>query len=237
MEKFTEFDAQIVGARKQFFANSDKLEAQFAVDNWPLIAGAVPTAIWMARYELVKMIVNVPGHVLEFGVFNGSNLMFMAKMLSVLAPGDFRRLYGFDSWKGLTEFSAADGSASQLQGAYTGRRGLLEEMIALHRLQDRVTLIDGLIEQTLPKFVEANRHHLYSLIYLDTDLYDSTKLALELCWDRVASGGVVAFDEGYHDRFPGEGAAAQEFLAKIPGQYTCGHFPFARQPMFWVRKN
>jgi hypothetical protein len=174
--------------------------------------------------------------VLELGVFNGSNILFMAKLLSVLAPGDLRVLYGFDSWKGLTEFASQDAGATKFRGAYTGKRDLLEQMIALHELNDRVQLIDGLIEETLPAFLEKNKHQPISLLYLDTDLYGPTKLALEMCWDRLMPGGVVAFDEGYHDRFPGEGAAVLEFLPKVTGRFESGHFPFARQPMFWVRK-
>jgi hypothetical protein len=236
LDKFAEFDEKIISARDKFFADASDLTPRFAIDNWPLIAGAVPIAIWAARYELVKMVVNVPGHIMEFGVFNGSNLLFMAKLLTVLAPGDLRLLYGFDSWKGLTEFAGADGNAAQYRGAYNGRRDVLEQMITLHRLQDRVRLIDGLIETTLPSFLEENKHHPYSLIYLDTDLYKPTKLVLELCWDRVPPGGMIAFDEGYHDRYPGEGAAVQEFLPKVAGQYEAGHFVFARQPMLWIRK-
>ena len=113
---------------------------------------------------------------------------------------------------------------------------MLGKMLALHDIADRVEVVEGDIEVTLPEFLARNAHHIYSYVYIDTDLYRSTAAALKLCWPRLAPGGVVAFDEGYHDRYPGEGAALQEFLQTIPGQYGCGHFHFTRQPMLWIEK-
>lgn len=234
MGKFESIDRAFISRRTAFFEDCD-LDPMFCVDNWPLLAGAVPTATFVARYEILKAIVAVPGHVLEFGVFNGANLLFMANLLSVLAPNDLRVLYGFDSWEGLSTFSAEDGHATAHAEAYRGDRALLDGVIELQGLDDRILLVDGDILQTLPVFLDEFPHHCYSLIYLDTDLYEPTRLVLERCWSRLSPGGVVVFDQGYHDRFPGEGAAFAEW-AEGREDFEAHSFPFARQPMSWIRK-
>jgi hypothetical protein len=156
--------------------------------------------------------------------------------MSLLAPNDLKACFGFDSWEGLTEFSTQDAAATAERGRYAGRRALLSEMITMHGLEDRVHLVDGIIEKTLPQFIAEHPHHLFSMVYVDTDLYSSTKVILEQCWSRIPPGGLIVFDEGYHDRFPGEGTAMNEFLLGVDGRYDCGSFPFSRQPMLWVRK-
>ncbi|WP_394846373.1 TylF/MycF family methyltransferase [Pendulispora brunnea] len=233
--KFSKLDTDFIAKRNAFF-ESNPVDAKFAVDNWSLFLGTVPMGTFLARYELLKKIVDVPGHVLEFGVFNGSNLLFMAKILRLLAPHDLRKLYGFDTFEGLQEFNSKDGIAVEDRGRYRGRRELLERSIALHGFEDSIELVAGKIEDTLHEFLKTNAHHLYSFVYLDTDLYQSTQLVLSEVWPRLSPGGIIALDEGYHDRFPGEGIAAQEFLAAHQGQCNVGAIPFARQPMFYIQK-
>ncbi|OGR97380.1 MAG: hypothetical protein A2V88_07095 [Elusimicrobia bacterium RBG_16_66_12] len=234
--KFGRIDADFVKRRNDFFGSNPALDPMFIIEQWPLFVGFVPLGTLLARYELLKMIQNVPGHLLEFGCHQGAHLHFMAKVLQLLAPNDLRKIYGFDSLLGLTEFSEQDRHAMKEQGNYRGDLGIMKKMLELHDIEDRVEIVVGKIEETLPRFLRDNSHHIYSYVYLDTDLYQSTVSALDLCWPRLAPGGLIVLDEGYHDRFPGEGAALQEFLRKIPGAFECGHFPFTRQPMVWIKK-
>lgn len=236
IQKFEKLDLNAIFKRNMFFQENN-LSAKFAIDNWGLLAGHVPISQLLAKYEIIKQVLNIPGHILEFGVFNGANLLLMAKIMKVFAPNDLKKIYGFDSFYGLTEFSKSEaGVQENIQGMYKGDKELLEKMILLHELEDTVIIVDGLIENTLKKFLEDNLHYLFSLIYIDTDLYSSTKVILENIWERVAPGGIIAFDEGYHDRFPGEGIAAQEFFKKIEGRFDIKSFPYARQPMFYLVK-
>ena len=234
--KFGKLDNEFIEKRDRFFQEFNDITAKFAVDNWPLLAGHVPISVLLARYEVFKTTADVPGHVLEFGVFNGANLLFMAKLLDLLNPHSMKCIFGFDTFMGLTEFSDEDSIAREKAGHYVGNVQLLEEMIEMHGLTDRCQLVKGPIESTLPEFLLNNKHHIYSFIYFDTDLYESTKIGLKYCWPRLSVGGKMVFDEGYDDTFPGEGVALQEFLQKIPGQYLMGAVPFARQPMIWVEK-
>ena len=178
---------------------------------------------------------------LEFGVFNGANLLYMAKLLQFLASIDYKQVFGFDSFEGLTEFSNQDdidGKTNATKGFYKGREDLLRTMIQLHELENTVGIVKGLIEDKLKPFLEKHQHMLFSLIYIDTDLYSSTKLILDSAWERLSPGGIIAFDEGYYHAYPGEGTAAIEFLnlSRMAGKFTLHSFSYARQPMFYLVK-
>ena len=68
----------------------------------------------------------------------------------------------------------------------------------------------GDVCDTIPRFVEQNPHLLVSLLFLDLDLYEPTKVALEHLLPRVPKGGVVAFDELDNPQWPGETLALLE---------------------------
>ncbi len=50
-----------------------------------------------------------------------------------------------------------------------------------------------------------------SLLYLDFDLYEPTKIALENFFPRMPKGSVIAFDELDNPLWPGETQAMIEF--------------------------
>jgi hypothetical protein len=229
------FNDDDIKARRTAFLNELSTTPDEIVNHWPLFAGEVPISRLLAVYECFKMTINIPGHIAEFGVWKGSNLLFFAKLLKAFCPNNLKQVIGFDSWKGLSEFSEQDGAASQNRGRYAGNPDFIRKAANVYELGGYISLVDGLIEKSLPVYLRENPHHIYSLLYLDTDLYPSTKVILEQCWPRLAPGGIAVFDEGYDDGYPGEGAALNEFFADKRCEY--GAFPFARQPMLWVRKN
>lgn len=66
--------------------------------------------------------------------------------------------------------------------------------------------------QTSTVFLENNQHLLVSLLYLDFDLYEPTKKALEVFVPRMPKGAIIAFDELNCESFPGETLAMLETL-------------------------
>lgn len=57
---------------------------------------------------------------------------------------------------------------------------------------------------------------LISLLYLDFDIYEPTKVALKHLYPRVVKGGIVAFDELNKVDYPGETVALLESM-DLPG--------------------
>lgn len=178
---------------------------------------------FLVRYELFRQIKDVNGSILEFGVFNGQGLMSFAHFSSILEPNNItREIIGFDTFEGFPDVSENDmGGDTRLVkkgGLKADSYARLQRAIALADRNrflghvPKIRLVRGDVIETLPRFLEDNRHLLIALLYLDLDIYQPTKLVLEQCLSRVPKGGIVAFDELNHRSFPGETAALLDVL-------------------------
>ena len=116
----------------------------------------------------------------------------------------------------------------------------IEYLVALHDQNrplghiPKVELVEGDACKTIPKYIEENPFLLISLLYLDFDLYEPTKVALEQLYPRVVKGGIVAFDELNCPEFAGETIALLETmdLAEVK---LC-RFPFDPYVSYFVRR-
>jgi hypothetical protein len=77
----------------------------------------------------------------------------------------------------------------------------------------KVELIRGDAVMTIPEFLRVNTHLLVSLLFLDFDLYEPTKVALEQFVPRMPKGAVIAFDELDNPIWPGETKALVDSLS------------------------
>jgi hypothetical protein len=77
----------------------------------------------------------------------------------------------------------------------------------------KIKLIKGDATITIPQFIIDHPHILVSLLYLDFDLYEPTKIALEHFLPRMPKGAVIAFDELDNALWPGETLAMIEHFA------------------------
>jgi len=197
--------------------------------HFPVLARRQWLKRFLAHVELFRMTLDVPGDIAELGVFRGIGLMTWANLLEAYCVGDRTKIvYGFDNWKGFTGFSPEDGkrvpAAKKVSGGFSPEpyRRELEDAIRIFDRdrfvpwKGRIKLVDGQIEDTLPRFVKDNPGVRFSLIHFDCDLYAPTKAALEALWPRVCRGGVVLFDEYAIVDWPGETRAVDEFFADMP---------------------
>jgi len=107
---------------------------------------------------------------------------------------------------------------------------IIEKMIDLYDMNDYVHIIEGDAIETIPKFEKDNPHLLFSLAYLDFDLYEPTIKALRFIKNRIVSGGLIAFDQALTNSWKGEGIALVEFLDKNFSDYDMEIIPFSREP-------
>ena len=234
--KFKAIDARYFASRKEFSESYGPRELWSTIDQWPLYVGIGNLARCMAVAEMVKETLDVPGHVAEFGSWKGANLLFMAKLLRIYSPMCQKLVHCFDGFMGLTEFSSKDGTAAEHRGAYKGSYEELLDVIKLYEMEDEVIIHKGLIEKTLPALVESEKAMSFSLVYCDTDLYDSTSLILQSLHPRLMKGGMFVFDEWNADNYPGEGVAANEFLREFGEFYEVRAVKMARQPTMVIKK-
>jgi hypothetical protein len=76
-----------------------------------------------------------------------------------------------------------------------------------------VELVIGVIQQTLPKFLETHRDCVPGLIHIDVDTYETTKFILDSLKARLSPGTIVLFDDffGFHNWQNGQARALREF--------------------------
>lgn len=196
------------------------------------IATAKATPNFATLERIASSMEPFDGAVAECGVYQGLTLLGVAHIFRL--RGIRSRLYGFDSFKGLPEPVAqdqlADGSIPE-----PARKGFFSDTSyeAVRRRfdrlgYDRVTLIQGYFEDTLPR-VQDER---FSLVHLDCDLYESYKTCLEFFYPRMRPGGYIVLDEYDFSAavYPGAQKAIDEFLADKPEKLQS--FDFARVRYF-----
>ena len=234
--KFDKQDQRYLNNRQQFSEKNYKQNIWPIVDNWPLYVGTSNFARVLTITELLRDTLTVPGDIAEFGSWNGSNLMLMAKFIKIYNPNCNKIVRCFDSFEGLTTFDPKDGEASNDIGAYKGNLEVLKSMIELYDLVDDVSIHKGLIQNTLPSLISQNPQISFSFVYLDTDLYEPTKLILEEIAERIMPGGMIVFDQWNDERWPGEGMAANEFLAEHSSKFEVKSVQHARQPNLVLKR-
>lgn len=205
---------------KIFQACSDPIEVR--LENFPKYVRRQHLKRFLAMYELFKRVLPVKGSVVECGVFRGFGLMSWAKLSTILEPENLtRRIYGFDTFAGFPSVSERDQSAfanSKIGDLGASSYDELKMLLAQYD-RDRflghipkVELIKGSIEQTVPAFVESHPHLVVSLLFIDCDLFEPTKAALESLVPRMPKGAILAFDELDNPIWPGETLAVLQTL-------------------------
>lgn len=218
----TEVEREVGKSLESIFVNcSDSIEAK--LENFPKYVRRQHLKRFLAMYELFKLILPVKGSIVECGVFRGFSLMSWAKLSSILEPENLtRRIYGFDSFNGFPSVSSNDRSGSGIAEVGDFQTSSYDELLELLRVYDqdrclghipKVQLIRGDATETIPEFVQQNRHLLVSLLFIDLDLYEPTKAALEHILPRMPKGSIVAFDELDNPIWPGE---TEALLEKLP---------------------
>ncbi len=221
------------------FAQDDEIErkldehfARFGVqptDIWrdfPLYTRRVYLKRFLAHYELFRMTVDLPGDIVELGVFRGASLMSWANFMEIRNMGDrHKKVIGFDTFQGLTALHENDGAAAtevqKVAGGYDGGdfEEALRDVISIFDAdrfipyKARVQLVKGDVAQTIPEYVAAHPGMRIALLHFDVDLYQPTMVGLKHLWPLVVPGGVVAFDEYGIPPWEGESKAVDEFFA------------------------
>lgn len=179
---------------------------------------------FISRYELFKKVLHVNGSIAECGVFMGGGLMSWAQISSILEPVNWtRQIIGFDTFEGFPSLSEKDTRTSESQFAHVGGLAMnsYDDLQAAIQLYDqnrnlghlpKVRLVKGDATQTIPAYISENPHTVISLLYLDFDIYEPTKVALEHFLPRMPKGAIVAFDELNSPNWPGETEAVMEVI-------------------------
>jgi len=169
----------------------------------------------LSRYELFKRVLEVPGDIVECGVFKGAGVLFWAKLIQIFHPLSLRKVVGFDTFGEFPATSELDRRfAAELctEAGYEGAGpAALMEIAGQCGLRNRVELVPGDATATVARYVTAHPGFRIALLNLDFDTYPPTRAALDALYDSVVPGGVVICDE-YSLSDCSESDAIDEFL-------------------------
>lgn len=173
------------------------------------------------RYDFFNKTKDLPGDIVELGVFKGSGVATFSKFLDIYCPNSNKKVIGFDIFDpgNSSDILNKDGKFDKgnMNVVYSK---VPESELSLENVTKRLDnmeihkkyiLVKGDVEETLPKFLEENPGFRISLLYIDVDLDRPTYNGLKYLWDRILPGGVVLFDEYEYHKFS-ESCGVDKFL-------------------------
>jgi len=192
----------------------------------------------LAHYELYKMSLGLPGHIVECGVFKGVSLVRWAMFRELFENAAARRIIGFDTFgefpaSGYPPDRAKLESWLSAAGNQSIAREQLLEVLAHKGITTGIELVKGDVRQTIPEYLERNPGLRISLLNLDTDIYEPAVVILEALYERIVPGGALLLDD--YAVFPGENKAVEEFFAGRDVRIS--KLPFSMTPSYLIKKN
>ncbi len=162
-----------------------------------------------ALIEAVKYVIKyqVPGDIVECGVWKGGSMMAIAETLKKLGVTN-RQLYLYDTFAGMTAPTEADKAQNEqsaadllMKDAMHKKESVVWAFSTLDEVQKNLALIDypaqhihfieGDVLQTIPAVAPKE----IALLRLDTDWYESTKHEMEHLYPNLSNKGVLIIDD------------------------------------------
>jgi len=165
----------------------------------------------------------IPGDIVECGVWKGGSMMAVAKTLLDLDNQE-KELYLFDTYEGMTEPKKIDISNGNINAikefdntkidtdSSTWCRAVIDDVksniFSVGYEKTKIHFIKGKVEETLPTDQIKN----ISILRLDTDWYESTKHELIHLFPKISKGGVVIIDD--YGFWEGARKAVDEYISE-----------------------
>jgi len=175
--------------------------------------------------EAIRKVLNdgLEGDFVECGVWKGGNLILMEKLRGFYKLN--KKIYGYDTFDGMSEPTELDedfnnNKAKSLMLKSKKEKGInnihcfatiedVKSNIISNCDEKNISLIKGPVEETL--LIEENLPKKISVLRLDTDFYESTKIELDILFPLLVKGGILIIDDYGH--WKGAKKAVDEYFA------------------------
>lgn len=184
-----------------------------------------------SKLKFCELTKNVPGDIVELGVFKGSGLMTFLKA-NRLINSSHKKIYGFDIFddkKLVSNISTIDGKLmsdlfNKREFDPKGYADILRQIITIAGYHN-FALIVGSVFDTVPNFIDKNPGFRASIINFDLDTSEPTKFCLDHFWERLVKGGIMIFDEYGVNEWT-ESNAVDEFINEKSLELKSTPYPF-----------
>jgi len=191
---------------------------------------------FIAHYELYKMTKDLPGAIVECGIYKGVSFVRFAGFRSLFEIPYSRKLIGFDTFGNFPQTNYKEDkkyrdNLVKVSGEQSISKEQLLEILKNKGVDKNMELVEGDAVKTVPKYLKENPHLKISLLNLDTDIYEPAVVILKYFWPRIVKGGVLIADD--YGVFPGETNAVDEYFKGKKVKVM--KFPFAMTPCYIIK--
>ena len=169
----------------------------------------------VCQFDVFKKSLNVPGSIIECGVFKGSSLIRFLTFRDMFKSTRKKKVFGFDPFgKFPIPKIVEDKKFAAKHDKGTGL-GISEKKLKKYLVKKKFknfSLVKGDLLKTLNKFLKKNKKLKISFLHLDMDVYEPTKFALENLYTRVTKNGIILIDDFYGVK--GATLATRQFIKK-----------------------
>lgn len=197
------------------------------------------------RYDFFNKVKDLPGDIVELGVFKGSGVATFSKILDIYCPNSNKKIIGFDIFSPSDAKTILDKDGDfdkeKMNIVYSKvpetdlSLAAVDARLQNMKIHKKYMLVAGDIEQTLPDFLAQNPGFRISLLYIDVDLDRPTYNGLKYLWDRILPGGIVLFDEYEYHKFS-ESSGVEKFLKERNMSYELKSTNWIAPTAFLVKK-
>ena len=137
-----------------------------------------------ALHILAKQVRDLPGDVLEIGVWRGGTSGIFATLLpdkTIYLADTFKGVIKSSEWEHYKDKAHDDTSIPIVEELLTEKLGVANYKI-----------LEGIFPEDTGAQVEGVK---WSLVHIDVDVYQSAKDAFHYVWESIVPGGIVVFDD------------------------------------------
>lgn len=174
------------------------------------------------RFQHFLNVKELPGDIVEVGVFKGSGMSSFMKFIEIFCPNSNKKVIGFDIFDVVESESILksdkdiDRESMNIIYDRVNHNDLTLESVTNNLTNtkisnDKFILVKGDVEKSIPVFLDENPGFRISYLYIDVDIDRPTYFTLKYLWDRILPGGVIIFDEFEYHKYS-ESNGVEKFL-------------------------
>ena len=177
-----------------------------------------------------KEINQVEGDYFEFGLYRGKTFIYAHRMLKRYGSANVI-LRGFDSFDGLPPHKDYEDNIWK-EGQFACTENEFRKILLANGVLDNcVELVKGFFSESLTSQLKASLSGVTAaIVYIDCDLYESTRDVLNFIEKFIINGTIVCFDDFYSNRGDpdqGESRALTDFLEINPQVKFIPYFDYS----------
>ena len=233
---------------KEYFELPDLNNKQLMFDSgitWHLTVPSERINRFVAQYEIFKLIKDIPGDIIECGVFKGESIIRFSHFREILGTNDMAKIIGFDNFN--NEYPDTKYQEDQDQREHwirtAGKSSItakqLSEVFEKKNFRN-FKFISGDICKTVPKFIDKNKGLKISLLHIDCDFTEPTYTSLTYFWSLISKGGILLLDNYAGSgtsgcSYFGDTYGVDKFFKEINIEPSIKKFPYVSRPCYIIK--